>query len=455
MSFTLFPDSIASEEFVGQPSLTKFLYPGSVSTSETVGQPSLTKILYPSSIGSAESFGTSNAIKSVTPVAGSTQHAASNVTPVYGYLTESNRTYIGVRTFGYMYTDAVEFGSDEAPDDEYDGAVISATVYENGVPVVYPTLKVAELHQMNIRAIPVTRATVPDPVFFRGIPVVPRVLCQNTPGSSGDGAHDPNPDDSDDDAHIWKVGDLISPGDTEYWLEDWQEAGGGLSWNSVYPYRPRVHKRYEFFDDETEHIYTKSLSFNYEVVEHMWLDLGSSTNQMTVIVAAMIQRHAKNSFAHHIFDSGKATPVRTGVLDGKSYKIDDGLDYRAAIVAERGNTYTSSSNALDYTTAKNITAKIKAPRMPKVLFTVFNGSNSLHGSISPGKGNRVIKSGSLASKSYRHLVLGRSRNRISSDYASDMSVFEVRVYERALSKAELIAKSKRIMGRYKFNKYWD
>jgi hypothetical protein len=306
---------------------------------------------------------------------------------------------------------------------------------------------------MNIRAVPVIEVTTPDPVIFRGQPVIPRVLCENVGTTEGTGSHDPDPSD-DDDAHVWKVGDLIEPGESEYWLEDWEETGGGLSWISQYPYRPRVHKRYEFFDNDTEHIYTKSLSFNYQFVEHMWLDLGSATSELTVMMGVMIQRHAKNSFTHHLLDAGTATPVRSSVADGLSYTVDDGLDYRAAMVFGRSSSWVNADKD-DYRKGKHIKANVKAPRMPRVAYAVFNGDNSIHGSYAPGKRNKVMERGALAPKSIRKLVLGREQNHISRQHASDMSVFEVRIYTRALSSDELDAKSKRIMGRYKFNKYWD
>lgn len=323
---------------------------------------------------------------------------------------------------------------------------------------VTPAEAFAEVNAMGIRAIRNTLVTMGDPIIYEGLPRVPMIHSAATAASEtgvANSSDDPSDDDDDLSAnlHRFKVGTLLDPGDTEYYLEDWEEVGGGLSWTSAYPYRPWVQRRVERLTDHTDQTYTRSLHFNNRFVEHMWLDLGAAHSELTVIVAAMFHGYRSAEHGHYVLDAGKATPIYEDVVDGASHHIDDGLDYRAAMIYKKNKSLSGTSDRKNIAEGVHIRASHDDARKPKVLFSVFNGDDSMHGYWDVD--SHKVKYGKMQPKDIRRLVLGRARNRVDRDYCSDMTVFEVLVYTQALTWKQIKTRAKRLGGRYKMNKYWD
>ncbi len=321
-----------------------------------------------------------------------------------------------------------------------------------------PAIAFAEVNAMNIRAIPNTLITMPDPIIFNGLPRVPMAhSVSDAEAEVGTTIARDDPDDDDDEfksnLHRFKVGTLASPSGGEYWLEEWEEADGSLAWNSVYPYRPWVQHRSERLTDHTNREYTRSLHFNNRYVEHMWLDLGASHSALTVIIAATFHGYHSSEDGHYVLDAGRATPVYSDVVDGDSHEIDDNLDYRAAMIYKKHKSLSGTSDRRDISEGVHIQAKHDDGRKPKVMFSVFNGDDSMHGTWDMD--SHKVRYGKMQPKSIRRLVLGRARNQVDRDYCSDMTVFEILIYKQALTWEQIRKRAKRLGGRYKFDKHWD
>lgn len=316
-----------------------------------------------------------------------------------------------------------------------------------------PTLAIDEINRMNLRAIPNVLITMPTPVQVNGIPTLPLVTARTQViGTCTSPSINNDPDDDDDASHVWRVGTLDAPEDGGYPLDEWEEVGGGLKWHSASPYRPRVRARDQFLTDNTTRHYSKTLHFNWSTVDHMWLDLGEYMDPMTVLIAAVFHGYSQGKYGHYALDSGRETPIFEDVEDGKDHKIDDNLDYRATMLYKRDHSFSGTSNKKDVRNGRHLRAAHDSARRPKVLFTVFNNEDSMHGSIDPKAKNRAV--GTLGDANIRHLVLGRARNRVDHNYSCHMTVFEVRIFDQALTWKQIKRKAKKMGGRYKFNKYW-
>ena len=322
---------------------------------------------------------------------------------------------------------------------------------------------------IDIRAM-VNKSIVMDkPAIYLGKPITPDVWATGAVEMSSTGLVKPDPDDAGSgqespsgishNLHVWRIKTLTgnqtagagkTGANDEYWVEEWKEVSGGLKWYSEYPYRPRYYPRYEFLRNNKYRVYSKALNFNSRFVEHMWLDLGTHYSSMTIMISAIFDSYW--SLPHHVFDAGRRTPVYTDVARNGSHKIRDKVGYRAAMMYSKKASITGASDRYPLTRGKTIRARHYATYRPKVLFTVFNGSESLHGSMDPK--HTIIKKGKLQSKSFRHIVMGRKQNSISSSDACDMTVFEVRIWDGPLTKKQLKRQAKRMASRYKFNKYW-
>ena len=379
---------------------------------------------------------------------------SSNTEASSSFLSSVSTADIFVGGFGHYSTSPVEEGADliGAMGAEIDA--LAGTYQTQRAKNRTPTLAIAEINRMNLRAIPNVLIEMPTPVQVNGIPVLPRVSARTqvivtctSPSINTD------PDDDDDASHVWRVGTLDAPDDSGYPLDEWEEVGGGLKWYSAAPYRPRVRARDQFLTDNTTRHYSRTLHFNHSTVDHMWLDLGEYMDPMTVLIAAVFHGYADAKFGHYALDSGRETPIFEDVSDGKDHKIDDNLDYRATLLYKRDHSFSGTSNKKDVRNGRHLRASHNSSRRPKVLFTVFNHEESMHGSIDPKAKNRAV--GTLGDANIRHLVLGRARNRVDHNYSCHMTVFEVRIYDQALTWKQIKRKAKKMGGRYKFNKYWD
>lgn len=318
---------------------------------------------------------------------------------------------------------------------------------------------------ISVRSMSNKYIVMPKPAIHNGKPMIPLAWCSGTITVVAEHEDLPDvqePSDADEGIfqtkHRWVMNNMTGTetagsGQTNYgddfWLEDWEEVGGGLSWKSVHPYRPRYYPKNEFLTDNKRRTYSRVLNFNHRHVEHMWLDLGHDVESMTVMVAGVFERFGKRG-QHFLLDSGRETPI---FLDGKAHWIDDNTNERALMHYGRKRSRTSATNRVPILKGKILKAKHHSAHRPKVMFTVFNGNKSLHGTIDPKF--KSIKKGKLADKNFRYLVLGRGKNRVRKGSASDMTLFEIRIWEGPLTTKQIKRQAKRMASRWRFNKYWN
>jgi len=319
-----------------------------------------------------------------------------------------------------------------------------------------PALAFAEAEAIHVRAMPNTVVQMDAPAIYHGVPRIPLIHSTSDASVSAAGAVDDTDDDIDDQSgflHRFKVGTLADASSGEYWLESWKDTDDDWEWKSAYPYRPWVQKRTERLKDHTDRVYTRSLHFNNRYVEHMWLNMGAEYPELTVIVAGMFHGFRGLKHGHYLLDAGKATPIYEDVVDGEKHKIDDKLDYRATMLYRKQAAFFGTADAKDIRNKKHIKVKHDDRRKPKVLFAVFNGENSMAGSWDIDDFD--VKYGSLNPKPIKRLVLGRARNKVNRKFASDMTLFEIMIFTKALNKKQIKKRCKRLAGRYKFQRYWD
>lgn len=305
---------------------------------------------------------------------------------------------------------------------------------------------------MDIRAIPNVTVAMNEPVIAKGLPDDKYLFV---PGGSGLETSDTYFGDSEDedDDYVWRVRDLASPGDTQIPITEWPEANGGPSWESSGDYRPRISKRVNrsVSEPKTEKVQAKSLRFGRFPHEHMWLDLGEAYPTITVMIAMFFDGFRRD---HYVLDAGRETPSFSDTDEAGKYKghqFGDDLDYRATMfyTDERGIVSTTDSPYIR--AGKHIGVRNISSHRPRVLYSVFDGNNSRQGWIS--NKTHVHKTGSLEPANIRRLVLGRRQNRVGKNYSSHMTVYEVRIYTRALTMKQIKKKSAVMHGRYDFNKY--
>lgn len=320
-----------------------------------------------------------------------------------------------------------------------------------------PTLAFAEAEAIHVRAMPNTVIQMDAPAIYHGVPRIPLIHSTSDASVSTSGGSGVKPDDDLDDMsqflHRFKVGTLADASSGEYWLESWKDTDDDWEWKSAYPYRPWVQKRTQRLKDHTDRVYTRSLHFNNRFVEHMWLNMGAEHEELTVIVAGMFHGYRNSKHGHYLLDAGKATPIYEDVVNGKKHKIDDKLDYRATMLYRKRKAFFGTADAKDIRNKKHIKVRHDEGRKPKVLFAVFNGANSMAGSWDID--DFEVKYGGLNPKPIKRLVLGRARNKINRKFASDMTLFEIMIFTKALDKKQIKKRCKRLAGRYKFQRYWD
>ena len=321
-----------------------------------------------------------------------------------------------------------------------------------------PELAFAEAESIHVRAMPNTVIKMDAPAIYHGVPRIPLIQSTSQANVTIGYATGVKPDDDDVDdqgqyLHRFKVGTLADASSGEYWLESWKDTNDDWEWKSAYPYRPWVQKRTERLKDHTDRVYTRSLHFNNRFVEHMWLNMGAEYQELTVLVAGMFHGFRGLKHGHYLLDAGKATPIYEDVVDGEKHKIDDKLDYRATMLYRKKAAFFGTADAKDIRNKKHIKVKHDDRRKPKVLFAVFNGENSMAGSWDIDDFD--VKYRDLNPAPIKRLVLGRARNRVNRKFASDMTLFEIMIFTKALNKKQIKKRCKRLAGRYKFQRYWD
>jgi hypothetical protein len=247
--------------------------------------------------------------------------------------------------------------------------------------------------------------------------------------------------------YTWHVNDLsTSP------VGDWPPVGGtGPHWVSGGGFRPILRSTVVYGAGDKYHTYTRGLHFDGADVEHMTLDWGSNLSQpFTVIICGIIHWYPYASYGHYLFDSGK--PVSTGLADGNDHTISEGLSYRSLMLYRRDTAVLATHTGADpVRSGKHVITRADYAPRPKMFFGIFNGSSSYIGAWD--NRNKYIKKGTVDNKSPRYFVTGRSQNHVSDELASHQTMFEMRMFDSAVSLPVLKEIYKQLAATWKFNLY--
>lgn len=277
-----------------------------------------------------------------------------------------------------------------------------------------------------------------------GIEVVPDpdpIIPTNPPNPGGVAA-----------TYTWTVTTLAAPSAAGYQLTAWPPVGGsGPVWKSSTAFAPRVKRHVAYGPNGQSHTYTRGVHFDAGDVEHMWMDWGSSLSQpFTVLVCGILHHYPYRTYGHYVLDSGKATS--SGLADGNDHAIDDGLNYRSLMLYQSRTSILATHTGYDAARdGKHVTARNNFAPRPRVMFGVFNGASSYIGAYDVR--NKYIKKGAVDTKTHRYFVMGRRTDYISDNLGAHMTVFEIRMFTSALTKAQILGHYKQLAATWKFNKY--
>jgi len=348
------------------------------------------------------------------------------------------------------------------------------------------------------KVMPSVTVSLPTPAFVAGRPVLPKyhaTYASSMTIHEGSGhlrtEPDPDPDVTGEDpptsgthndggGHArWTVRDLPDPSDFSgnfYWLgtpsssdgtsgitsdaQQWAPSSHSTmssppSWHSKFPFKPSVRSHVWYGPNGNTETITKAVRFNTEYIEHMWIDMGSgsvNTPPITWVMAALIMHYDDPSHVQPMLDSGKDPGVNWGVDDvWRSQKLPNDPDtYRFAMSASHSRVGMRTSA----TSGQTLYTPMHHDYKPKMFFTVVDGANSSAGTWAPT--GHFVRKGTLATGSthLRYLVLGRKNGILSRAHSAHMVVFEMRMWNRALSLDELHEQYKQLSSSWKFHRYY-
>lgn len=331
------------------------------------------------------------------------------------------------------------------------------------------------------------RFSMPTPVIVKGRPVVPayvgrpagsatlhqgvghaRVFTDPDPVWDGT-AWQPRPPQKMAGSNMirWRARDLPDPSlfpNDKYWLgtADAADGTGGYTsdawqwnstpgsdfaaaWHSAYPFKPivRAHTYYGAFGAFL--VETQAVHFHSHFVQHMWCDAGALLSPpFSWVVMGVIDDFPHRNSRHYVLDSGSSplsavsTTLRqkwlnTGVVGTTQLPTETTLGYRTALQVERGRmrAFTDMAPA-----GKVGHAPFHHTLKPKMFFMVNNGSHSLVGNYD-GQ-HAKVRTANLANHGLQRLMLlGRCNGVLDQDKASDMAIFEIRAFDKAMSLVDL------------------
>ncbi len=229
----------------------------------------------------------------------------------------------------------------------------------------------------------------------------------------------------------------------------WPEHSGGPKWRSAGAYRPNVRKR-RFRQRQGKGYVTwdKSVYFDYDDINHMWIDLGSALPQpYSVIMMGMIHSYPSATYGHYLLDAGKASPQKDV---NKDWSIPDGnLSYRSAMLFQQSSALIGTHTLNDLTYGKHVRVKHNYRPVPRMFYGVFDGAHSHVGSFDPK--NSYYASGPTNNHAVRYLVMGRRQEHLSDNLSSHMSIVEIRIFDDALTRNQLRKQYRQLAGKYKLN----
>lgn len=227
----------------------------------------------------------------------------------------------------------------------------------------------------------------------------------------------------------------------------WEENNGGPSWNTQGSFSPYNSTIKQHTDTKESHN-RNAIVFHRSPNANMYLDLGDEYDAITLMIGIQFADYAKR---HNIFDAGKLGRQYWDDDKGVNFKYDEGVPQRARILAGSNRVVATTSQGKP-TANKHLVVRNDGRNNPRVLFAVFNGDNSALGWI---RGNDIHKDlGKLEPTTFRHLILGRHQDNIGKDHAMRATLFEIRIYTRALDMDEVKSKAGVIQARYGFTDGW-
>lgn len=321
-----------------------------------------------------------------------------------------------------------------------------------------------------IRTMLSVKLTFPDPAIINGKPYVPdywshlegsyTATANNTgtipvvPDPEPE-AFDPGDDKAGQSRYIWRASDLAIKSKLTKWPV---HSGSGPSWASARGYEPSVKSRLTFGSKGQYHTQDKGVLFDYHNVEHMWLRLPTAkSDDFTWMICGIILSYPSARYGHYVLDHGfntkKVSPLpRT---EGTSKKLGDG-GYRAAMLYQRNSALMGSHTGEDLAgNGKHVRIENNYLPKPRVMYSIWNnGEANNKGTIGTiGRGYHKQKTGTIDSETMRDFVIGRRFNKISTDLASHMVIFEIRYFPRALGRTEIRKQANNLASLYKFGRY--
>jgi hypothetical protein len=183
----------------------------------------------------------------------------------------------------------------------------------------------------------------------------------------------------------------------------------------------------------------------------MWMDWGSNLSQpFTVVMCAIIHYYPTRRYGHYLLDAGKAQS--TGLADGNDHTVNDAQNHRNVMLYQHHNAVLATHQGADAVrNGKHVITRADFAPRPKMFFGIFNGTSSYIGAWD--NRNKYLKKGTVDAKTHRQFVMGRRQNNISDNLASHMTMFEIRMFNSAVSIPVLREIYKQLAATWKFNQY--
>jgi hypothetical protein len=314
---------------------------------------------------------------------------------------------------------------------------------------------------LDLRVAAGVRVTVPIPAIVNGQPLIPEYWAQTSSTAVATGIlmiPDPDPivtppvggsnphPNGVAPSYTWHVSD-VSLGN----LTDWAPHGGaGPHWQSTAAFAPTVRQTVIYGANGKYHTYTKGVHFDGANVDHMWMDWGSSLSQpFSVVICAIVHHYPERTYGQYLLDAGTAT---SGSYSGTDRTISEGLSYRSLMLYQSSNAILATHTGADAVRdGKHVITRADFVPRPKMFFGIFNGSSSYIGAWD--NANQYINKGAVDVKTHRYFVAGRRQNNVSDNLASHMTMFEMRMFNSAISTVTLKEIYKQMAATWKFNQY--
>ncbi len=166
---------------------------------------------------------------------------------------------------------------------------------------------------------------------------------------------------------------------------------------------------------------------------------------------AIVRTFPGVGFTHYLFDAGQ-NPTSGGASFtpetlSAPVLLSEAYGYRTALTVRLTTAEAfSDPAALD----KHLSVPYTDNAKPRMFFAVFNGASSSFGHYSPQ--GPQIKTGNMPTHgAQRYLVMGRANGVIDPAQASNVGVFEIRIWGSALTPAQLAEQYAQLSATWRFS----